>query len=270
MYEKIINIHGVPRSGTSWLGSIINSSPNVRYKYQPLYQRPIKGMISHQSTKQALKDYFDIIYYFTDKEISLSNEIEKGLAPEFITKMKSPKFLVSKHVRHHYLIPHLLMNADNIKIVGIIRNPCGVLNSWRACPPPTYYPEWDFLKEWRFAPSKNQFRPEWYYGFHRWKEVTKLFIEMKNEHPTKFYLIRYENMVVDLFSEVSNLFDFCGLELTDQTRDFCNLSQTQTVPDPHSVYKGKKEIDDWKEELDKTIIQRIYYELKDTEFEQFL
>jgi len=31
-------------------------------------------MISHESTKEELKDYFDIIYYFSDKEMSLSDE----------------------------------------------------------------------------------------------------------------------------------------------------------------------------------------------------
>ena len=269
MYEKIINIHGVPRSGTSWLGSIVNSSPDVLYKYQPLYQRPIKGMISHESTKEELKDYFDIIYYFSDKEMSLSDETVKGLSPKFIIKEKNPKILVSKHVRHHYLVPHLLENIDNLKIVGIMRNPCGVLNSWRFCDLPTYNQEWDFSEEWRFAQSKNQFRPEWYYGFHRWKEVAKLFLEMKKKYPSKFYLIQYENMVVDLNSEVVKIFDFCELEITDQTRDFCNLSQTKTVADAHSVYRGKKNIFDWKEMLDKTIVQSIYNELKDTELEQF-
>jgi len=156
-----------------------------------------------------------------------------------------------------------------LKIVGIMRNPCGVLNSWRFCDLPTYNQEWDFSEEWRFAQSKNQFRPEWYYGFHRWKEVAKLFLEMKKKYPSKFYLIQYENMVVDLNSEVVKIFDFCELEITDQTRDFCNLSQTKTVADAHSVYRGKKNIFDWKELLDKTIVQSIYNELKDTELEQF-
>ena len=76
-------------------------------------------------------------------------------------------------------------------------------------------------------------------------------------------------MVVDLNSEVVKIFDFCELEITDQTRDFCNLSQTKTVADAHSVYRGKKNIFDWKELLDKTIVQSIYNELKDTELEQF-
>ena len=41
-FDRIISIHGVPRSGTSWLGQILDSSPKVRYKFQPLFSYAFK------------------------------------------------------------------------------------------------------------------------------------------------------------------------------------------------------------------------------------
>ena len=36
-FMKNVAIFGVPRSGTSWLGQIFNSSPMVAYRFQPLF-----------------------------------------------------------------------------------------------------------------------------------------------------------------------------------------------------------------------------------------
>ena len=45
MYNKIILITGVARSGTSWIGQIIDSSPEVVYRFQPLFSYAFKGFL---------------------------------------------------------------------------------------------------------------------------------------------------------------------------------------------------------------------------------
>ena len=35
--KHIVGVHGVPRSGTSWLGQILNASKKVNFKFQPLF-----------------------------------------------------------------------------------------------------------------------------------------------------------------------------------------------------------------------------------------
>ena len=39
-------IFGVPRSGTSWLGEIVNSSEYTCYKYQPLFSYAHKNFLN--------------------------------------------------------------------------------------------------------------------------------------------------------------------------------------------------------------------------------
>jgi hypothetical protein len=270
LFKKIINIHGVPRSGTSWLGALFDSSPNVLYKYQPMYRKPLKGMIDHESSREQIDSYFKILYRYSDDMVSLEEEKRKGIHPEFEIKTQNPVYLVSKHVRHHYLIPHLLELLDNFKVVAIVRNPCAVLNSWRTTPPPTYNPAWDFAREWQFAPSKNRFRPEWYYGFHRWKEAAKLFLEMETAYPSKFYLVRYADLVADVNSCITKIFNFCKIPLEPQTRQFCLVSRQKCVSDVFGVFKGGKKIDDWKNKLDQDIVKSIYSDLIGSEFEAFL
>lgn len=47
---KPIAIFGVPRSGTSWLGQLFNSSERVAYRYQPLFSYAFKGRLNENST----------------------------------------------------------------------------------------------------------------------------------------------------------------------------------------------------------------------------
>ena len=56
-----IAIHSVPRSGSTWLGQIFNSSSLVIYKYQPLFSYAFKGRLSPQSTNNKIVQFFDEI-----------------------------------------------------------------------------------------------------------------------------------------------------------------------------------------------------------------
>jgi hypothetical protein len=56
-YHKVA-IHGVPRSGTTWLGEIINSSPKTAYRYQPLFSYAHKDFLTNASTKTEINEFF--------------------------------------------------------------------------------------------------------------------------------------------------------------------------------------------------------------------
>ena len=268
-FKQILALHGTPRSGTTWLGQIIDSSPEVRYKYQPLFSDSFKDRIWVRSSKEDILSTFEEIYNREDEFLDREKQKQQGIHKRFVKKHLKPEYLAIKHVRYHYLIPHLLKTLNNIIVVGIVRNPCGVLNSWRKAPR-EFLPEYDFRKNWRFAEDQTDFKPEEYYGFHKWKELTKLFLEMKKRFPNRFYLIRYENLAKNPFEETDKLFQFCNLSFTLQTKKFLNETTSEYQEDTYSVFKAGKNLYDWKDELDQDIIRIVVNELKATEFESFL
>ena len=268
-FNTILSIHGTPRSGTTWLGQIIDSSPNVIYKYQPLFSDSFKDSIDLNSSKKDMLDVFEKIYKRTDDFLDREKQKEVGIHKRFMQKHERPEYLAFKHVRYHYLIPYFLKQLDNIKVIGIVRHPCAVLNSWRKAPR-EFLPHHDFMKNWRFAEDRTDFRPEEYYGFHKWKELSKLFLEMEKKFPEKFKLLRYESLVKFPFEETHKIFYYCNLTFTPQTEYFLRESTSSFDGDTYSIYKGGKKIDDWKEELDHKIINTVYTELEDTEFSHFL
>jgi hypothetical protein len=268
-FKQILAVHGTPRSGTTWVGQIIDSSPEVRYKYQPLFSESFKDRIWVRSSKEDILRTFEEIYNKKDEFLDRKKQKHQGIHKRFSKKDSKPDYLAVKHVRYHYLIPHLLKTLNNILVIGIVRHPCGVLNSWRKAPR-EFLPQHDFRKNWRFAEDRTDFKPEEYYGFHKWKELTKMFLEMEKRFPNRFYLIRYENLVKYPLEESQKLFDFCNLFFSKQSEKFLNESITFFNDDIYSVYKGGKKVDDWKDEMDEDIIQTISEELEGTEFQRFL
>ena len=52
---KLIAIHSMPRSGSTWLGSIIDSHPHICYKHQPLFSYCLKGYLDETSDYEKIQ-----------------------------------------------------------------------------------------------------------------------------------------------------------------------------------------------------------------------
>lgn len=269
MYKQIISVHGVPRSGTSWLGQLIDSSPEVKYKFQPLFSNTFKNQVNYQTSLKDLEDLFSDIYNTKDDFIDRTIQKQTGIHSNFKIKSKTPSILTIKHVRFHYLIPRFL-ELENLKVIGIVRNPCSVINSWRKAPKEFREIDGDLEEEWYYAIKRNMFKPEEFFGFNKWKELTKYFLEIKNEYPERVKIIRYEDLTNNTEEEIKDIFDFIGTPIHNQTYQFIKQSKTVFKNDEYSTFKGNKNVNDWKNELNKQIINKIYSELKDTEFEPFI
>jgi hypothetical protein len=267
--HNIVSIHGVPRSGTSWLGQIFNSHPAVAYRYQPLFAYRFKDRIGRDSTRGAIHRFLKALFE-EEQDPFLHNLKEQadGRYPRF-QKSPSAELFVMKMVRYHHLLEKLFANIAQLKIIGIVRHPCAVINSWISAPR-EFDPSWDPLKEWRYAALKNKGRIEEFFGFVKWQEVADLFIRMQHLYPDRFHLLRYEDLVDDPWAVTTRLFTFAGLELTPQTLDFLNRCHQEHNPDPYSVFRAKTVKTKWRHELDATIIDTIHNELNNTPLAIFL
>jgi len=267
MYKKVVVIAGAPRSGTSWLAQILDSSPNTRYRHQPIFSYAFKNAVSLESLKEDYIKFFEGIYASRDEFLCRTQEREKGIYPTF-SKNKSQEFLVFKNVRYHYLLEKMLQFFNDLKITGIVRHPCGVINSWLTTAkefPPNANP----IKEWRYGKCRNT-GPEEYWGFEKWKEVAYIFLKLEEEYPNQFLLQKYSELVNNPFKETKKIFDFFEVEYNDQTNNYLIECNAKHMDDCYATFKDKKVKDKWQWELDKKIQKEIIDELKGTELEVFL
>ncbi|MCC6447826.1 MAG: sulfotransferase domain-containing protein [Chitinophagaceae bacterium] len=271
---KKIAIHSVPRSGSSWIGQIFNSSSRVCFKYQPLFSYAFKDYLNEQSSLEDINNFFKNISNSKDPFLNQEEQIKKGYYPQF-EKNGHKEFIIYKEVRYHNLLKNLLEKDKDLKVIGIIRNPLAVIHSWWKAPK-EFKAElgWKIEEEWRWAPLKNQNRPEEFNGYEKWKEVALLFEELKEKYPNRFYLLKYIDLCIDPYSTTKDLFEFCQIPFEEQTVMFLRQSQEAGIlaEDPYSVYRSsKKETDDkWRNGLPYLIVEEIQRDLKNSILEKYL
>lgn len=268
MFKQIIVVAGVARSGTSWIGQIIDSSPDVAYRFQPLFSYAFKDAVNEDSTKDEYENFFEGIYKSSDDFLLQTDKRQEKLYPVF-NKDSSPSSLGFKENRYQYLLPKMLQYFENFKLLGTIRHPGGVLNSWLKNPK-EFPPDADPRKEWRFGNCKNQGKAENFFGYYKWKEVANLYLDLKDKYPDRVYVIQYENLVDNSLSMTKSIFDFLGLEFTEQTRSFLDASHSIHQESPYAVFKDKSVKARWMTELDPHIVNEVLFDLKDTRLEMFL
>jgi hypothetical protein len=267
MFDKIVWITGMPRSGTSWLAQIFASSPDVRLKLCPLFSYEFKNEMSQSSTPTEWKSFFKNVYT-TPSDYMDQNYLRKdGIVPHFEQKSQTPSFLTIKSTRQHQLTETILEKCPEVTFVAIVRHPCACIHSWLTNPH-------EFPKsaskstEWRTGACRKDGLGE-YWGFDDWKEVTRHHLALAQRFPDRFFLIRYESLVKQAFKITSDLFSSLGINFTPQTEEFLTESQSTHCQHARSVYKSPFVSERWKNELTPEIANTILSEIKGTDLEQF-
>lgn len=248
-----IAIFGAPRSGTSWLGQIFNSSQNVAYRFQPLFSFSFKGRLNEKSSREDISKFYGELLETEDSFVLQSTNVS-GRKETSFSKIQA-SYLVWKEVRYLHIIENILQQTDT-RIIGIIRHPCGVINSWINAPK-EFNKEWEPLEEWRLAVKKNNNLAEEFNGYEKWKEAAIIFKNLEKRYPEKFTTIVYENLVENTEVEIERLFKFCGLQLQEQTLDFIRKSKSTESADPYGVLRKSQDTLNWQKELHKEIVHAI-------------
>lgn len=267
--STIVGIQGVPRSGTSWLGQLINASPKVNFKFQPLFSYAFKDYLNETSSREEVLKFFEEISSSNDDFINLRDTDLLGEYPSF-TKDQNLTHLVFKQVRYHFLIEHFIQQLSDIKFILIIRHPLEVLNSWRKAPR-EFKPEWDFKKQWLEADLKNLGRKEEYFGYLKWKEASELFLKLSKQYSTNVVLVHYDELNLNTTSELKRIYDFIGLEMENQVMDFITESRSKAKQHPNSVFKSNRNSTElYRKEIPEKIQDFIEKDLKESPLKNIL
>ncbi|RDK87327.1 sulfotransferase family protein [Marinirhabdus gelatinilytica] len=266
---KKIAIHSVPRSGSTWLGSIFDSHPNTVYRFQPLFSYAFKSFLDENASEERIERFFDDILKTKDPFICQVEAKEKGIIPTF--KKEGTEVVVYKEVRYHNVLKNMLETSPDVSVVGLVRNPLATLNSWLRAPK-EFKPElgWKIEEEWRWAPKKNLDQAHEFNGYEKWKETASLFEGLKSEFPDRFYLLRYSDLLKNTEGSIKKLFEFLDISVTEEVLGFLDESKNTQQKDSYSVFKTKKNDASWKQNLPEYIITHVLNDLKGTALEKYL
>ena len=265
-------IHSVPRSGSSWLGEIVNSHPAVNYNFQPLFSYAFKSALDDDTSQADIRRFFSDVAASQDPFITQQEGRAKGIKPNFV-KQGEARVVAYKEVRYHYILEHALKTVPEFKCVGLVRCPFAALSSFKQAPREFRADlGWDFEREWRFAQSKNENRREDYFGYEKWKETAQVFLRLKEQFPDRMHLVNYNALISDTVSQVEALFAFIGLDVPPQTRAFIEADlheQPEQGVDTYSVFNARSTDTGWQGKLSEQTLHYIYNDLKSSPLAAF-
>ena len=265
-----IAIHSVPRSGSSWLGQILNSSPSICFRFQPLFSYAFKDYLNEKSTQEDILTFFEKISKSNDDFLLQTDKVQSGEYPSFAKEDKL-SHIVYKEVRYHNILENLLRKDEELKVIGLIRSPFAVINSFLESPREFRKDlGWIEEDEWRYAMKKNCNKEEEFFGYEKWKEVYILFKKLEQKYKNRFCIIYFDALISDTLKEVERIFNFCNLEINRQTIEFLNDSKSSEKKSVYSVFCSKIIDYEWKRSLNKSIFTEISTDLKTNNINQFL
>lgn len=265
--DTITYIAGVARSGTSWLGQIFDSSPQVHYSFQPFFSYEFKNRVNEDSSRNDFMLVIDDIFTTRSFFLDQTDKRNCGEYPTF-EKAEVTPHLVFKENRYQHIIEPMMRKCPEIKLVGIIRNPNAVLNSWMKNH--KEFPSGSVpLQQWRYGECKNQGHED-FFGYYKWKEVANLYLDLHDKWKDRVYVLRYEDLVESPKEIVEDLFTFCAINYNEQTSVFLEVSSTAHNDSPYSVFKDKRVINQWENELEPYITNEIRHDLLGTRLEKFI
>lgn len=220
-----VAIFGVPRSGTTWLGQIMNSSPNVAYRYQPLFSYEFKDKLTLSSTHDEIQDFYTSLLWAKSEFVLTNNIFPKN----------DITHLVWKEVRYHHLASLLLQKSD-LKLLYVSRDPVEVINSWYNAPK-EFHPDWDIRQEWFYGNLKNQGRAEEFYGMQGWLKAQSIYTEIKSIFPDRVMIVKYSNLRSNTEGVIKKIFSWLNLTITSSTIDFIRDTSKRISSDIYSVNK---------------------------------
>lgn len=266
--DHLIAIHSAPRSGSSWLGQIFKSSRQVEFRYQPLFSYAFKDFLNPSSSRERIIEFTKAIRASDDDYIHQRIEDVYVEYPDHGAR-KDVTHLIWKEVRYHHIIRNLMAKMPELRMIGLVRHPCAVIDSWIRSPR-EFKAGWEVSLEWRNAPSKNQNRPEEFNGFAKWLEVAKLFQEIEALYPNRFLIVRYSDLNASPVKVVKGIFTFCGLSFARETEDFIVQSRSKEGADANSIYRLVRPDVGWKQRLPSEITTAIVEETRASGLERFL
>lgn len=268
VFQNIVWLTGMPRSGTNWLSQILASHPSVRLKFCPLFSYEFKNELDETASAEDWRTFFERVYVTPGDYLDQEYLRRDGLLPDFPIRDDQPRMLAIKSTRFHHLTEGLIAKCPNIRFVGIVRNPCAAIYSWISNP--LEFPaDADPGRQWRSGQCRKTGAGE-FWGFDDWKRVTAMFLDLESRAPDRFRIVSYESLVACAREETQLLFDWLDLSCHQQTRDF--LEESQHVHSKHrrSVFKAPSTAMSWKGKLSAEIEQAIRDDLAHSELRRFL
>lgn len=248
--ENTILVAGTGRSGTTWLGNIINYKNEYRDMFEPFTSEYTKEC-DHFHYKQYIRPDSNNKYYLEIAHKILSGNIRNEWVDRYNKRFFCNKRLI-KEIRANFFLKWIKCNFPSIPIIFIIRHPCAVAHSriklgWKTYLEDILAQE-DLVRDYLIdhiediKSTTSNFEKQIYL----W--CIENYVPMKQFKKGEIYSIFYEHLCLNPEEEVKRLFTWLGQEYNSKVK------QAMKTPSPMSkkhsaIVTGDSLVSNWKKDI---------------------
>ncbi|MGQ4647677.1 sulfotransferase [Lyngbya aestuarii] len=262
-----IYIVGLPRTGTTWIASILNTARGIKYVYEPFnYQNVPESAPHFMKYLLAHDDAPEFARYCTDAFAgSLNNSFTTiHLSSPYIKFRHFPGRVMVKDVHSCMALEWINHNLAPITVI-VIRHPCAVAASWfrlqgkndNSLQQLLIQPRLlnDYLKP--FEPVLKNAKDFWQKMGAFWGGTYYVMLQQWRKHPD-WILLQHESLCLDPIGNYRKLFAQLNLNWTTKTEQLLDYSTKQDSGQPYQPQRrSSREPDKWKNELEPEQIEKI-------------
>ncbi|MFV1990358.1 MAG: sulfotransferase [Acidimicrobiales bacterium] len=257
---------GMPRSGTTWLSQMFESSPDFLVRLSPNYSHPLKNQIDLSATRDDWINHLSAAAESDDAFMTQNWRRDTGELATFASTTDVVQYLAIKDTRFHDLYQRAMELLPDALTIYVVRHPGGAINSWWQSE--EFPPDADIVEEWRSGECRKQ-APGEYWGFSDWCRLTERYLDLEEQAPHRFRVFRYEDLVWERERVSADLFAFVGCEVPPSTQAFLGESKSRHDDRSYSVYKDPSVAGRWRSELPLEICSSIGSDLAGTRLARF-
>ena len=259
---------GMPRSGTTWLSQIFESSPDFVVRLSPNYSYTLKNQLDLGASRNDWSAQLSAALVTSDPFMTQNWRRETGELETFPSRpLWTVGRLAIKDTRFHSLYQRAMELFDEAQLIYLVRHPAGAINSWWRSK--EFPDEAGIASEWRSGACRKKEGPGEYWGFDDWCSLTDRYLHLARQAPSRYRVCQYEILVRNPERVATELFAFAGYDLCPTTREFLLDSQSRHDDRTYSVFKDPSVVDRWRSELPEAIQETIRIELAETPLARF-
>jgi len=244
---------GMPRSGTTWLSQIVESSPDFVVRLSPPYSYDYRGVLTEESTEADWVAVLDGALRSSDRFLTQDWRRESGELPT-VDNSHATRLGV-KDTRFHDLYLAGMEVLPRARLVYIVRHPAATLWSWRSC---KEFPAGaDFAAEWRSGACRKVEGPGEFWGFDDWLQLALRYRAAAERDPERYLVVSYRDLVRDPVGGAEQILAFGGAPMTAETRQFLTDTRSSVNDSPYSVFRGSTDGDGWRADFPADILREI-------------
>ncbi|KEF31681.1 hypothetical protein D777_02030 [Marinobacter nitratireducens] len=239
----------------------------MAFRTEPLFAYRFKNRLNPQSKKSEIQAFLDDLLAAEDDDFLMQrHHVQSGAYPDF--RKVDAGFLAYKTSRHHELLDTFLSSGLDIHVIGIVRHPCGAINSWIHSQKEFHKKGCVVAQDWKSGACRKDGVGE-YWGFEDWVSTTHHFLDLESRY-SEFSLVKYSDLVRQPTEISKAIFDKAGLSWCEQTEEFLCNSQREHNADPYAVFKDRSVNDRWMSELQPDLIDEILKRVRSEGLDRFL